>query len=528
MTLQSRRIRRPIQLIAVVAAGMLALGGCTSTDGGGTTDTVIYRIQADPVSMIPAMTTGYPDQQVGSVIFEGLTVPDKDGLAAPALAESWEISPDGLEYTFHLREDVQWHDGKPFTSADVKFTYERVSLPYGPVWGRIKDNFQGVDTPDEHTAVLKLKTPYAPILLLTRTSHNGAILPAHIYGDIEMTKVNAIDVPPVGTGAFKFEKYTPGQKIELIRNEAYWGGTPKIAKLVAQVIPENRSAMSALQAGELDFMPQLGGNQIAELQQLGGFTIADTLGGNPAADYLFFNVERPVISDPTVRRALVQAINRDYLIEKVYFGDGEPGRSAILDTWANTGVVDYNKALPFDTRAAAAALDAAGYPADSSGKRFTLKFVTVADPPELEQLAIAIQSMWAQVGVTVEVVKMERAAFLEATSKGTDYDITSQQLTSFGDPAAGTARVYVCSSIGTQFANSSRYCNPDLDTVWEAASAASEVEKRRDLYAKIDETLLADMPSMVIRQYVGKYAIRADLQVDVVQGAVGWAQASFT
>ncbi len=522
---------RVLKITAIAAAAMLALSGCASGngngDGGGGTDTVIYRIQADPVSMIPAMTTGYPDQQVGSVIFEGLTMPDKDGLAAPALAESWDISDDGLEYTFHLRDDVKWHDGEPFTSADVKFTYEKVSLPYGPVWGRIKGNFQGVDTPDEHTAVLKLKTPYAPILLLTRTSHNGAILPEHVYKDVDMATVNAVDVPPIGTGSFKFDHYTPGQEIALVRNDDYWGGTPKIAKLIAQVIPENRSAMSAMQAGELDFMPQLGGNQIAELEQIGGFTVADTLGGNPAADYLFFNVERPIVSEPAVRRALVQAIDRDYLLEKVYFGDGEPGVSAILDKWANSGVVDYTKDLPFNIEAAGKALDAAGHPADASGKRFALKFVTVADPPELEQLALAIKSMWAQVGVDVEVVKMERAAFLEATSTGTDYDLTSQQLTSFGDPAAGTARVYVCSSIGTQFANSSRYCNSELDKVWEAAAAATDVGERRDLYAKIDTALLADMPSMVIRQYVGKYAIRSDLKVDVVQGAIGWAEARF-
>lgn len=526
------------RLLAASAAGALLVTGCASNgagggsgggggDGGSSESIAIMRIQADPTSLNPAMTTGYPDQSVGSIIYEGLTVAGDDGLAAPGLAETWEVSDDGLEYTFHLR-DALWHDGEPLTSADVKFTYENISIQYGPVWGRVQDIFVGVDTPDDKTAVVKLESPYAPMLLLTRTSHNGAILPKHIFEDVDLLDASPLDVNPVGTGAYAFDEYVPGQHVTLKRFDDYWQGTPTLDSVVAQIIPNVRSAISSFQAGELDFLPQLAGSEVAEIEDMDFATVDTTIGANPSADYMFFNVERPIVDDPAVRRALVKALDREYIIEHVYFGLGEPGAAAMLDSWARSGDVNYNVDLAFNLEEAAAELDAAGYPVNpSTGSRFSLKFVTISDPPELEQLAVTVQAMWDQVDVDVEVVRMERATFLDATSTGTDYDVTSQQLTSFGDPAAGTARVYVCGSIGVVFANSSRYCNPELDEVWNAAAAAVELEERQRLYREIDLALLEEMPAIPIREYQGKYAVRSDLNLVVRQGAIEWHSATF-
>lgn len=221
-----------------------------------------------------------------------------------------------------------------------------------------------------------------------------------------------------------------------------------------------------------------------------------------ATQLLFFNVEREPFNNPEVRKALFQALDRQYIIDHVFFGLGEPGVSAITSMhWAYTGAVDYNELYPYDVDAANAALDAAGYPKDANGTRFSMDLLVRNDPPERVEFGNVVKAMWAQVGVNVNVTVMERASENPAAFQEHNFDANIQGYGNYGDPASGTARVYNCAAIGRNFGNPGQYCNPELDALWTQASQETDVDKRKELYGQIDEIIAEDLPTLVVTQY---------------------------
>ncbi len=242
---------------------------------------------------------------------------------------------------------------------------------------------------------------------------------------------------------------------------------------------------------------------------------------------LFFNTKRAPFDKPEVRKALYQAIDREYIAEKVWFGRGKPGVSAMTDAiWAYTGDVDYTKMFPFDLEAAARALDAAGYPADASGHRFDLNLLVRNDPPERVELGNVLKAMWAQIGVTVTVTVADRAVENQAAFTDFNFDANVQGYTNSGDPASGTARSYVCDSIGRSFGNPSQYCNPELDKIFAQASQLSDNKERAKLYGQADQMIAEDMPTLVLIQEGNEYARVSSLKgFDYQTGSPDWATA---
>lgn len=541
MASNAKRTRYFRRLSAIGAVAALAVTGCASGDNGesngsepGTEspdqsqggDTIVFQMNGDPNIVNPTMTTGWSDQQLGCPIFEGLTAADPNGVPIPELAESWDISEDGLEYTFHLVE-ANWHDGEPFTSEDVKFTYENYSSQYGPLWGDLGAIFEGVDTPDPRTAVVRLSEPFAPMVMMTRCSHNGVILPKHIYEDVDPAGSELKDVTPVGTGPFTWGESTPGQRYTLERNDDYWrDGLPLAERLIGLIITDTASAVSAIRAGEIDYISSLQANAANQLEEVDGVEVEPVGFGQTTNQFLFFNVEREPFNEPAVRKALFQAIDRQYLIDHVYFGRGKPGVSSLTDgIWAYTGEVDYNELFPYDPDAAAAALDEAGYP-EVDGTRFSLDFLVRNDPPERIELANVIAAMWDQIGVDVNVIVNERAAENVAAFQEFNFDANIQGYTNQGDPAAGTARAYICSSIGRNFGNPSQYCNPELDAMWEHASQLTDIDERAEVYGQIDLEIAEYMPTLVIIQEISEYARASNLQgIEGRTGSYDWAHA---
>lgn len=542
MASTKKRALRLGRWTALTAVAALAITGCSTggngnggdggngdgggSDGPGGGGTIVFQMNGDPNVVNPTMTTGFADQQLGCTIFEGLVQLDPVGVPIPHLAESWDISDDGLEYTFHLVE-ANWHDGEPFTSEDVKFTYENFSSQYGPLWGDLGSILQGVDTPDDRTAVVKLAEPFATMALMTACSHNGAILPKHIYEDIDPTAPEAREVTPIGTGPFKWADATPGQSYTLDANMDYWQeGKPKADRLVGQIIADTASAVSAIRAGEIDYINVLPANAANQLEAVDGVEVEPTGLGQASNQFLFFNTKNEPFDDPEVRKALYQAMDREYIVEHVYFGRAKPGVSAMTeDIWAYTGEVDYNEMFPFDVEAAKARLDAAGYP-EVNGTRFTLDFLVRNDPPERVELANVIAAMWSQVGVDVDVRVLERAAENVQAFQEFNFDANIQGLTNYSDPAAGSARVYICDSIGRNFGNVSQYCDPETDALWEQASRTADIDERTKLYGQIDVRIAEALPTLAIIQPYGEYARVSNLKGLVYQsGSPDWSGA---
>ncbi len=236
-----------VYLLAAAPVGAVQ-EGATPQAGG----TLVVSIASDPGHFNPAITTGFTQHVVADSMFNGLVGLDENLQPVPDLADQWVVSDDGRTYTFNLYPGVTWHDGVPFTSADVKFSFEQVLLKYhsrtaaglGPV-------LDGIDTPDDLTVVMRFKQPYAPLLRRLDVTE-APIVPKHIYEGTDPTTAEA-NLEPVGTGPFKFVEYAKGDQVTLERNDNYFKeGLPRLDRVVFRVIPEANSALQALQQGEVD------------------------------------------------------------------------------------------------------------------------------------------------------------------------------------------------------------------------------------------------------------------------------------
>jgi hypothetical protein len=255
---------------------------------------------------------------IGGKIQENLVDLDSEGKPVGVLAESWEASPDGKTITFKLRKGITWHDGKPFTSADVEFTamnmWKKI-LNYGST---LQLFLTGVDTPDAQTAIFRYERPMPLNLLLRALPDLGYVSPKHLYesGDIRQNPTN---LAPVGTGPFKFVKYERGQYVIADRNPDYWrAGAPYLDRIVWRVITDRAAAAAQMEAGELHYSP-FSGLTISDMARLGQDKrfIVTTKGneGNARTNTIEFNVRRKELSDIRVRRAIAHAINVPFFID---------------------------------------------------------------------------------------------------------------------------------------------------------------------------------------------------------------------
>lgn len=463
--------------------------------------TLIVAAGNDPGKVNPDLTTSSPDSIIGQLVYEGLVLPRMDGKADPLLAKSWAVSPDGLVYTFQL-VTAQWSDGQQFTSADVKFTLEKVSSKYSAIFSKVP--LQGVDASDPHVAIVRLKQPFGPMLLALYAQSGAAILPAHIYDGTNFLTNPANLAKPVGTGPFLLTEFTPGDHVTLTKNPHYWqAGKPRLDKIIWRTIPSGPSRVLALHSGEIhyitvDFLttsdwqgiqndPKL---QLKEFQYF------------PSNDLLFFNVRRGPTADPVVRRALAMATDQTFLTKAIYSGTGQPGISSI-DTrinWAYNPSVDYRKMFAFDPAKAKSLLDQAGYKAGPDGTRFNFNMVVSASQQNYVSEAEAIKSMWAPIGVNVKVEAVDQNALIKRIYTDAQFDGHLSGYTTFGDPALGISRQYVTSSIGVSFGNASGYSNPQIDQLFADGQRGTTPTERAKAYAQAQTIIAQDLPLLVVHQ----------------------------
>lgn len=496
----------------VVCAMVASLSACstdanenTNGDGGGRYGgTLIYVLNADPTVLNPAITSSAPDLYTACKIFEGLTRLDKELEAQPNLAASWDIAEDGKTYTFQLQENVDWHDGEPLTSADVKWSISEVSDEYGPRVATPFDNIASIETPDDNTVVMHLKESYGPFLKLL-TCSNAAIIPEHIYGEGDVTSNPRNTKDPIGTGPFKFDEWKHGDHITLVKNENYWREKrPYLDSIILQVIPDTQAQVAALQSGEVDVLSDYILDKASFLQLKDTEGIEGETGTNvPTDNLLMFNTRSSPFDDRVFRQGVVRAINREAIIAKATFGLGEPGKSAInseLGSFHNPNV-NYTEMYPYDPEAASAALDEAGITADASGHRMELTLAFEAGNPDFDATANIMRENLKAVGIDVTLEPLERTVMLEKVFTKHEFDLFLTRYTTSGDAALGVERVYLCSSIGTNtFNNASGYCNDEVDRLFAQASSATTVADRKVPYWAVQEILAEDVPTLVVEE----------------------------
>jgi peptide/nickel transport system substrate-binding protein len=471
--------------------------------------TAIMVLGTDPLSLSPDTTGSVPDVAVACQVYDALVRFKKGFEIVPSLAKSWDITPDGKTYTFHM-VDANWHDGKPVTSDDVKFTLLDISSKYGPRFDAAGRFIESIDTPDPKTVVIHLKAPFGPFLFSLACEQNAAIMPAHILRGTDIMKNPAVLNDPVGNGPFKFKEWVRGDHVELVRNDDYWRkdlGEPYLDRLVVKIMPDTNSRILALRAGEIDYIvPDYMPLSSVKMVQAQPDQFSAEEVSYPGSDIIILNTKSktaPQLANPEVRHALYMAMDRDFLHKNVFFGLGGVPKSA-FDTrlWAYDPAIDYQKMFPYDTAKAAKMLDDAGATVGPDGTRFTIRLLFETGKPEWLQAAQALQRMWQAVGVKVELQGAERPVILKRVYSDYDFDATLQTYTTLGDPALGIARTYVTESIkqGQTFNNASQYSNPEIDKLFDQGRDAHDQAERKRVYAQIQEILARDMPVLNLHQ----------------------------
>lgn len=495
-----RRFVRAISVaMAAAATWSLAAPTMAAPQKGGT---LIITTTPEPALITNALSSAPTTAEVATKIFDGLLEYDMNLQPIPSLAESWTISPDGKKITFKLRKDVVWHDGKPFTSADVQFSLLKVIKEYHP---RGKGNLGplvSVDTPDANTAILNLQYAYAP-LMKGLSSLESPIVPKHIYEGTDFRNNPAVNVP-IGTGPFKFVKWEKGNFIELTRNEKYWrANRPYLDRLIFRFVADGATRAAALERGEIDVATfgTINPVEMRRLETLPNLEIAK--GGYEAIApvmMLELNTKRPPFSDKRVRLAVAYAIDRNFITKNIWYGFGKPAVGPISSFVKGSGAYTEADILRFDVKdrleIANRLLDEAGLKRGENGMRVKIYHDVAPFGEDWRRMGEYIKQSLAKVGIDVELRNRDYPTFVRKVHNEYDFDMTSSWSIGMADPTLGVQRQTWSKSINATvpFGNVSQYSNPEVDKLWEAAQTETDPAKRAKIFHTLQKVLVDDSP----------------------------------
>ena len=479
--------------------------GHAQTRGG----TLNFVVTPEPTALVDLATTATNVLKVSPKVVEGLLDYDFRLQPKPSLATSWEVSDDSRKFVFHLRHGVKWHDGKPFTSADVAYSIQTLRQ----VHPRAKTTFANVTdiaTPDPYTVVITLSKP-APWLLKAFSSSETPIVPKHIYDNTDVLG-NPANNAPIGTGPFRFVKWVRGSYIEYERNNDYWDtGKPYLDRIVVKVISDPAARTVAFEDGSVD----LSGDSpvpLSDVQRLKGDPklALETRGYEFQAGVarIEFNLDNPVLKNLKVRQAIASALDREVIRKVIYYGYATPLASPIIPS--NPYYDPTPTPYPFNVERANALLDESGYPRKADGTRFALTVdpLPIGDLPT--RTAAYVKSALARVGITVTVRSQDLSAYLKRIYTDRDFDFSINGMSNLFDPVAGVARLYTTSNFrrGVPFTNGSHYSNPEIDQLFTQVAEETDEAKRKQLFSQIQRILERDLPdiNLVSPQYLTVYS----------------------
>lgn len=420
-------------------------------------------------------------------------------------AENGGISADGLTWTIKLRPDVKWHDGKPFTSADVVFTLDVLRDPKVVVRSRNgHDHAESYEAVDDHTVRVKLKESYAPYVVSWQKT---SIIPKHILSGIDINTA-PFNTSPIGTGPFKFKSRVAGSHIEFEPNPDYHGGAPKLTTLVQKYVPDQQTLYAQFQTGEVDIYELQGIPPLlyAKAKALPNCKVEPS--ASPFVEFIYFNCGKPQFQDKRVRKAIYMAIDKKGWIDAVYYGVPIPTLSYLPPNhWAyNSKLVDPG----FDPAKAAALLDEAGWKAGDDGVRakdgvrlsFTMS--TTAGNKAREQAQQLVQQNLKKVGVEMTIKNMPASVVWGDYTVKSEFDtlMVGWDTLLYPDPDYGDRIVSTAiPAKGGSGSNYVQYQNPEIDELSAKGAKTVGQEERKAIYDRIQEILLDEMPFAPIFAY---------------------------
>lgn len=439
-------------------------------------DRLILGATSEVSGFDPRIATDVPSFTVINVMLEPLVAFDQGLGLQPRLATAWTFSDDGLTLSFDLRQGVTWHDGVPFTSADVRHTYETTLDPeFGAPNRSLYVAIESIETPDDHTVVFHLSTPTA---FLINNMARMPIVPVH--ADVD----GALNQRPIGTGPYVFESQARDDRTVLRRNDAYWGGAGSLAYVEFRIIPENATRLLAFEAGEIDATQgQLPPLDLPRIEADPNFVLERTQG--TGYTYLGFNTQVEPLNDVRVRQALNHLIPRDGIVQRVLNGNGFPGISMILPTmpWFNPDVRQY----PYDPERARGLLQDAGVDFSQPLRLYT------NDNAVRVQIAEILNFEFGQIGLELQITIEEFGAFLSRVQNTDDFDMFILGWGGQLDPDRATIRQFHSGAPGS--ANYTFYANPTVDALLDEATVTDPTSDRSiELYREIQRIVVEESP----------------------------------
>jgi len=493
-----RRMLIAIAVLGIVLPGSGLAQGAAQPQPGGT---LVMVVQPEPPTLASYQSTSGPIGQVATKVYEGLLEYDFNLRPVPGLAKSWTVSPDGKTITFKLQEGVKFHDGQPFSSADVKFTVLDVLKKIHPRGINTFRAVETIDTPDALTAVMHLSEP-APYLLMALSGYESPMLPKHIFGAGDINNHPNAN-KPIGTGPYKFVEWQKGQYMRFDRNPDYWKkGRPYLDRIVARFIGDGSTRAATLETQEAHIA---GFSAVLPLdvKRLQGLAhIAVTTKGyemqSPIVE-LDFNTQKKPFDNAKVRQAVAYAIDRKFVIDNIWFGFGKPATGPISSNFQATGIYtgdvrNYNVANGVDM--ANKLLDEAGYPRRADGTRFEIVHDITPYGEEWRRYGEYVQQQLGKLGIKVTLRYEDVPTWLRRIYTSYDFDLTSNWIQTLADPVIGVHRLYHSKSIkaGTVFVNDSHWSSPETDKLMDQATVETDPKKRAALYHEFQQKVVEASP----------------------------------
>lgn len=467
--------------MAVVLIVASVAGGCGPAQTEDDARTINFLIESMPISLDPRIGTDAQSQHLDGLIFDSLVSHDAQMNIVPDLASSWE-TPDPLTYVFHLRRGVKFHDGRTFSSADVKFTFESIlsgALPSPKRGGFLL--IQSIETPDESTVVFHLREASASFLWN---------MDREAFGIVPAGSSASVAQHPVGTGPFQVVSIAQDEEIDVERNPEYFGEVPKIERVRFKVVPEAIVRALELRKGSADIggVNSLTPDMVLALTKQPDLFAEDQPG--TVISYIAFNFDDPILAHREVRQALAYATDRATIIRYLLRSQARAASGLLPPNhWAyEPDVQQYG----YDPALAEKLLDQAGFPRHGDGVRMHLTMKTSTEE-SVRLLGEAIAEQWSKVGVTLELRALENATFQADIGRGSFQLYTLRWLGANNDPDIFDI-VFNSKRMPPNGYNRGHYHNPEVDALIEREKVELDREKRKAIVSEIQKLVAVDEP----------------------------------
>lgn len=517
----ARLPQRLILLLSVAALLPVAWTTATVVPANAATPTVLrVGLTQDIDTLNPFEAELASSTDIGRVMYEFLTTyAASDEHPVPGLATAWKQSPDGLTWTYTIRNDAKWSDGQPITADDAAFTFNLMmtNKDAATANGNFVANFASVTAPNPTTLVITTKAPQATMLAL-----DVPIVPRHVWSGVsdiaKYTNLPTAGHPVVGSGPYLLSDYREGQFVKLVANNTYWRGAPKIDELDFVHFDDTNSEVQALLKGDIDLVNGLTAAEFDSLKGHAGITTNQAVGGR-FVDLVMnsgaaTNTNQPIgdgnpnLKDIALRTAIAQAIDPQTLVDKVYGGFAQVGTGYIPDKFAT---YHWNpapqQARKFDPNAANKALDAAGYPKGADGirtgkdgKPLNLRLIGRTDKPEQTQMAAYVKSWLGAIGIGVDVQMVSSSKLDDVTSAG-DFDLAFSGWGVDPDPDAVLA-LQTCDqrpdSSGQAASTEAFFCDPAYDTLYHQQLTDMNPTTRVGVVKQLESVFYQRVPEVTL------------------------------